>query len=328
MRDSLRARCELFVENRDIMKASFRWENALLFPLCAGIYTGKVKTVNPVEVKKCKEMIRDKTGFLSEFRGIPCIVLAALLAMEENPEERLQKTLEMYEVFKREFHGSPYLPVTAFMAAGVTEASDYARVAAKAKGIYKKIKENHPFLTSGEDVGTAAMLAMSSLSEDTAVLETEKCYQILMEEFGKGNPLQSLSHVLALGEEDVRTKCGKTVELYKILKEKGCRYGKGMELSVLGVLAMLTVDIIQTAEDIREVDELLRSYKGFGDFGIGRAQRLMYAAIIVSGELSSREADSNLNMTAVNSVTNIIIAEQAAVSAVIIASAAAASTND
>ena len=35
MREELRKRCELFVENRDIIKSVFAWESAYVYPMCS-----------------------------------------------------------------------------------------------------------------------------------------------------------------------------------------------------------------------------------------------------------------------------------------------------
>ena len=38
MTEQLQALCERFILNRDILKAEFRWENQLLFPVCASSF--------------------------------------------------------------------------------------------------------------------------------------------------------------------------------------------------------------------------------------------------------------------------------------------------
>ena len=41
MKESLRARCELFIENRDVIRESFTWQSSYLYPLCSSILTSK-----------------------------------------------------------------------------------------------------------------------------------------------------------------------------------------------------------------------------------------------------------------------------------------------
>ncbi|WP_091233295.1 DUF4003 family protein [Anaerobium acetethylicum] len=332
MKDSLKQRCELLVKNREIMKEGFTWENSMIFPLCAAIYAGRNMVIDPSRIKMCKEIIKQKTGFFSEFRGTANLVLAAMLAMEADSESRFESAQYAYEVLKKEFHASPYLPLSAYMAAGMAGANDFPGIAVKAKRLYEKMKKEHPFLTSSEDTGFAVLFALNSLSVETGIMEIEKCYQMLRQEFSAGNALQALSHVLALGEEDAAAKCQRTIALYRKLKERGCKYGTGMELATLGVLALSGDGTEQVTEemvtDIAAADEYFHQNKGFGAFGIGRAQRIMYASIMVSGEFTGQDAGGTMNITAVNSITSIIIAEQAAIAAAVIASTAAASSGD
>jgi len=325
--DLLKQRCELFVKNRDIMKDDFRWENSMMFPLCASIYTERGLEINPDKIKICKEIIKNNTGIFSSFKGIPFMALANLLSLEDNPESKFSDVLKIYDILRNEFHSSTYLPLSAFIISYISETDDYVRVAQKTKDIYKKMKNEHPFLTSSEDCSYAVLTALSNLQEDEAIDEMEKCYDILNSKFFSANAVQSLSHTLALGEESSVEKCNKVIDIFDQLKEKNCKFGTGVELSVLGLLAITTENIDKAVNDIVEVNEYLLSRKGFGAFGTGKTQRIMYSAILVSQENKKQFSEHTMNIAAVNSITNIIIAQQAAMTAVIASSAAASSAN-
>lgn len=327
MNDLLKQRCELFVKNRDIMKDDFRWENSMMFPLCASIYTERGLEINPDKIKICKEIIKNNTGIFSSFKGIPFMALANLLSLEDNPESKFSDVLKIYDILRNEFHSSTYLPLSAFIISYISETDDYVRVAQKTKDIYKKMKNEHPFLTSSEDCSYAVLTALSNLQEDEAIDEMEKCYDILNSKFFSANAVQSLSHTLALGEESSVEKCNKVIDIFDQLKEKNCKFGTGVELSVLGLLAITTENIDKAVNDIVEVNEYLLSRKGFGAFGTGKTQRIMYSAILVSQENKKQFSEHTMNIAAVNSITNIIIAQQAAMTAVIASSAAASSAN-
>jgi len=323
----LKQRCELFVKNRDIMKDNFRWENSMMFPLCASIYTERGLEINPDKIKLCKGTIKNNTGIFSSFKGIPFMALVTLLSLEDNAESKFSDVLKIYDVLRNEFHASSYLPLSAFVISYISETEDYLRVVQKAKDIYQKMKNEHPFLTSSEDSGYAVLTALSNLQADEAIDEMEKCYFILNSKFFSANAVQSLSHTLALGEESSIEKCNKVIKIFDQLKERNCKFGTGVELSVLGLLAVITENIDIVVNEIVEVNEYLLSCKGFGAFGIGKAQRIMYSAILVSQENQKQFSEHTMNIAAVNSITNIIIAQQAAMTAVIASSAAASSAN-
>ncbi len=327
MLESLEKRCRLFVRNRDIMKENFRWDNPIFYPLCASIYTFKDLEIQPLKIKDCKEIIKESTGIFSNFKSIALLPLASILALEESPKEKFLLVLRAYDILKDELKSSPYLPLAAFVLASMAEAQDFQRIALKAGNIYRRMKMEHPILTSKEDCGFAVLFALSSLSEEKAINEIEKCYSFLRSEFFSGNAVQGLSHTLALGEEEAEEKCRRTLEIFTKLKEKGCRYGTGAELSTLGLLALMGREPEEVASDIALVNDFLLSCKGFGAFGIGKAQRIMYAALLVAKECEKEVEDSAVNTALVNSITSIIIAEQAAIAAAIAASTAAAASS-
>ncbi len=327
MNDLLKQRCGLFVKNRDIMKENFKWENSMMFPLCASIYTERGLEMKPDKMKLCKEIIKRNTGIFSSFKGIPFMALVTLLSLEDNPESKFTEVLKIYDILRNEFHSSSYLPLSAFVISYISETDDYVRVTQKAKDIYMKMKNEHPFLTSSEDCGYAVLTALSNFEPDEAIDEMEKCYDILKDKFFSANAVQSLSHILALGEESSIDKCNKAINIFNQLKERNCKFGTGVELSVLGLLAIAAENIDETIDEIVEVNEYLASIKGFGAFGIGKTQRIMYSAILVSQENKKQFSEHAMNIAAVNSITNLIIAQQAAMTAVIASSAAASSAN-
>lgn len=327
MIDSLKDRCDMFVKNRDIMKNSFKWENSMMHPLCASIYTEKELVIDADKIKSCREIIKNSTGIFSNFKGVPFIALATMLSLNTNPENKFKEVLNIYDILRNEFHSSTYLPLSAFVISDIVDAHNYERIVTKAKVIYQKMKSEHPFLTSGEDCGFAIMTAISDLSVDAIITEMEKCYDYLRSKFFSANAVQSLSHTLAVGEEISVIKCNKVLNIFEQLNDKDCKFGTGMELSVLGLLAMTTENTDQSVNDIIEVNEYLKSFKGFGTLGIGKSQRLMYSAILVSQEYKKQYASQAMKMASVNSITSIIIAQQAATAAIIASSAAASSAN-
>lgn len=101
-----------------------------------------------------------------------------------------------------------------------------------------------------------------------------------------------------------------------------------MELSVLGILALTSNNIEKIVNDISEISDYLLTYKGFGAFGMVKTHRIMYAAILVSQEYKNQYFENIMNMATVNSVTSIIIAQQAVMAAIIAASAASTANNN
>ncbi len=76
------------------------------------------------------------------------------------------------------------------------------------------MKSNHFFLTSSEDSGFAAMLALSEKTDDALVEDMESCFAILSGMSMSSNAVQSLSHVLSISEAAADDKCRRTAALF------------------------------------------------------------------------------------------------------------------
>lgn len=320
MRESLSALCSSFIENRDIIKASFGWESAYLYPVCAAVFTDKGQLADEASLKRCQAVLKDNTGFFSSFRSTVKLVMISMMAVDREPEERLQKTLQVYDGLREHFFISDYLPVASMMIADLAEPARYGEIAARTRHIYELMKKEHPFLTSGEDSVFAALLALSNLSDEQIAAETEECYELLKAEFFSGNAVQSLSHVLALGDGPAADKCHKAMELYHSLKNQGYKYGTSYELATLGVLAMLPADTVSIVTDVMEADDFLAGQKGYGLFGIGSRQRLMHAGMLVSSDYMGQTNHMAMHSAAIGSTVSLIAAQQAAMCAAIAAS--------
>lgn len=325
MKTYLEEQCELFTRNRDKMKGNFIWENESIYPLCASLYTEKGLEVDVNKIKEGKDIIREATSLVSNFKGSIFIVLATKLALEENPREKFQRVKKLYEMLKSNFWGSQYLALTAFALEEQVAETEYEAVVKKTRRIYDKMKKEHPFLTSREDISFAALFAISEMSEDEAIQRIERGYNLLKDKFFSANAVQSLSHALAFGEEAEEVKCERLMTLFKRLKDNGCKYGTGIELATLGLLALITNDVEETVRDVLEVNRYLLNSRGFGAFGVGKVQRLMYSVLIVAQ--AYKKENGMMGIAFANSITSIMIAQQV-VFATIMVSAVASTANN
>lgn len=326
MRESLSALCGSFIENRDRIRHTFGWESTYIYPVCAAIFTDKRRPADTERMEYCRKLLKAQTGLFSNFRGTAKLAMISMLAVSEYPEDKLEKSLRVYGMLKKHFFSSQYLPVVSMIIADLADPGRYDGLAARTRHIYDLMKQEHPFLTSGEDSVFAALLALSDQANEQIIQETENCYGLLKPEFFSGNAVQSLSHVLALGDGAAADKCRKTTELYKGLKVKGYKYGTSYELATLGVLALLPADLSVVMTDIMEVDDFLAGQKGYGILGLGRKQRLMHAGMLVSSEYIGRTDNRIMNSAAIGGTISLVAAQQAALCAAVAASSAAAAS--
>lgn len=328
MRAELQKLCAEFIQDRDIAKEAFTWESSYMPPICAGILADKNQPISAEQLKAAKQFIKEQTGIFSNFRGTTIAPMATMLSMREDAKALFSFSQEIYSELKKYFHSSQYLPLVAMILAQMTDVSQYQYLVQKTRQIYDLMKKEHPFLTSSEDGPFAALLAFSSSSPEAMTYEVEKCYQILKPKFFSGNAVQSLCHVLALGEGSAEAKCAKLENLFISLKEKGYKYGTDYQLATLGAISILPYEVSQIVQDIIDVSEYLEQQKGYGFFGASKKDRYMHAAMIVCKDYVGKTGNHVMNSTAVTSTIVMIAAQQAAMCAAIAATAAANSSSN
>lgn len=317
--------CEQLVANRSRVKAVFPWDGGLLNLACAGIFTARGRNVDESLLASCKTLLKERTGAWSYFRSTARSPLAALLAVGGNPRQTLENALAAYQLLKKDFWASAYLPLAAMTIAQSETAHRFAAVCTRTRAIYQRMKKEHPFLTSSQDSVLCALMALSEKSDDALLEEAERCYRILKGRFFSAGAVQSLSHVLALGDGGAEEKCRRTMALFEKLRAAGKRYGTDYELPTLGVLALTESAPDDIAAEIGEIDDWLARQSGFGFWSsITKRQRLMYAGILAQREFMD---EKTLDAAAVGGTISIILAQQAAIAASIAASSAASSAS-
>lgn len=324
MRTSLKSLCNSFIESRDTIKETFFWGSSYIYPVAAAVFVDKRVTADGERLEMCADILKENTGFFSNFRNYVKLPMISMMAVSGNPEDKLKKALAVYDLLKQHFFSSTYLPLASMTISDYIEPVHYEAVARRTRRIYDLMKQEHPFLTSGEDSVFAALLALSNASDEVIVQNTEECFDILKPQFFSSNAVQSLSHVLALCEGDTEMKCNRAMELFYKLKDQGYKYGTGYELATLGVLAMLPADLDTIANDIVQVTEFLGGQRGYGLLGMTKRQRLMHAGLIVTSDYLDQ--NTSMQAAAVSSTISLIIAQQTAMCAAIAASAAASNS--
>lgn len=325
MREELQVLCGNFIKSRDVLKAAFMWEDAAMVSACASVFMNNDTVPDENRLKEAGQLIKKNTGVFSSFRGNAKLPLVSMLAVSDRPQEKMGKIQAAHQALKNQFYSSEYLALVSAMLADMIEEGRYEQIAERGKSIYKRMKEEHPFLTSGEDSVFAVLLALSDRGEEELVSDMETCYKNLKKDFPSGNARQSLSHVLTFSGLEAGEKCGRVCGIYDGLKNAGARYGMNYELATLGSLALLPVGVEIIVNEMLEVNQFLGTQKGYGMLGIDKKTRLMHASMIVSK--LHNENSSGTEAAALTGTLSFVAAQQAAMCAVIAATTASAAAS-
>lgn len=328
-RQMLDERCQLLVENVVAIRRNYRWIYAMSQSLCAMIFTLRGEAVDLDKMEQCQKIIKANTGPLSNFRGTLSPILSSLLCAREDPQSTFEHTIAVYRSLKEDgFHSGQYLAMTAYTIASHTEKQgDYSDVVDKLRHIYRAIKAEHPLLTSSQDYGFLAILALSDQNTEDLVAEAEACYEQLKRGVFSNNAIHTVCQLLALGNGSTEEKCNRVDALLETFKEKHHRFGSGTELIGIGILALIDEDLDVLTDKVIEISETLKQQKGFRTLEATKPQRLMYASALVSqdylDQMKMREAETAVTYQ----VSQAILAMEMAMIGAIAASAAAASAS-
>ena len=310
MKPELEKLCQDYIANRDAVKNAFRWDNAALHSVCANIFCACGKAADTDRLKECRKIIRANTGFRSKLRSKKVRpMLASMLSLEEKPKDRMALANDYYRMLKRQFKGTEYLVLTAFLLSDLTDQSLSDETISRGKEIYRLMNQQHRILTNKTDSVFAMLMAFSGKTAEELAGETEACYQALKKKFS-GSGAQTSAQVLSMSGGTPEEKVQRVISLYEALQEAEIKYGHADEAAPLAALSLADTPLSTLAEEIKEVDAFLKTRKGFeGSKESEQAQRAMYAVMIVSDQYAGT---NQVNITVMANTIDMLIAKQQA----------------
>lgn len=283
------------------------------------------------KINNCIDLIKNNSSIFSNFRGNNLLTTAVNLSVQNNPEESLKEIMDIYEKLKNHFFTNQFLVLAAQIIYNYKGNTDVDVLVKNTRKAYDLMKENHMFLTSQEDICSAALIATTSDNLDETFIDMEKCYSILRHNgFWAGNNLQALTHILSLFEGTPEDKSNKVIMLNKTLKKHSTPL-TSYSLPILGAVALTNEDYDIFAKNLISVTKSLKKQRGFGSFSLNSVVRNMIAASLISLE-SIENTDSSIKDKIIETTNSIslnmvIIMQIAAATAATAAATAAASSS-
>ena len=282
MEELVKVKLDRLIELFEQVSMQYKWEQSLTNHFTALTYTLNNKNFDKEKIENVRNHMKKTTGIFSYYRGTSKIILSSLLACQyDNPSQEFDKMLNYDKRMKEAgFKNSMYLPIANYaLLATCTEEWVDARIN-KAIEIYKEMRKNHPWLTSGDDYPLSILLADSDMSINNIIENMEECYKLLNENgFGKNNGLQFLSHILAFRQEENKVKVLRCKEIFDKLKDNKMKVYSG-GYAVIGFLAILGEEGYGAVEQVIEIVKTLQSTKKYK--WLTKETHLFTAAALVS----------------------------------------------
>ncbi len=288
MNDSISMLCDSFVENKAVLKSYFGREDVTVYPVCAAMFTDRQKAATEENLESCRELLKTAES-PSEFRAAAIVPVIALLAADENPTEKLQRSVALFSALRNYFTGSPYLALTTMFASDMLDESEYSEAAERASRI-GKIIDKKKILDADDDLSMpSTLLAIADMkngsdeNQNAAVWNAEVILSTLEEDFFMDDALQAQSLVLAMSGGDPKTLAERDVEFYNSLETKNYRLGASYAYGIFAFLSMFPDDISSINKKLFQTDSYLVNQKGYsGVFGTNKRTRLLHSAYITS----------------------------------------------
>jgi len=287
MNEQLLRVCEEFIDNKELMREEFHWQNSLIYPVCGYIFMAYKQMPDIEMLRICRQILKEHAGWFSYFRGNGELIFTTLLATSNDPGLKMELSDRAYDALKEYFSSSSSLPLAAMILAEYVPEDQYEVISYEANHVYRRLKEGHFFITGEEDVCFAVLLALyihdrkSGFLYDEMTEEIETAFYQLKSEFPfHGNAMQSVSHVLYMCDGSLEQKINNVLDLYDALYDVDLKYGKDYEMVALGILANLGIEKKQIVLDLLEIDGFLQGQEGYGFLGFSRRTRLLHCVMI------------------------------------------------
>ena len=310
MNQTLQQICDLQIENEEIVKKASFLQYGEMVKLGALFYTSEKLEADEEKIRECKEILKKKTGVLSNFRGNMEYALQIKMAMASDPEAYLDNIISIYNrlVEGRKLPGE-ILVMTAITIYERSKDEDIDAIIAKTKEMYAEMRSAHKVLTDETDMSFIALMVMSGKDVEKSVKEVEELYLALKEKYRMpSDSAQAAAFILSMSGKTTEQKVDDYVSLYQKLKESKHGTSKGKAMLIYAAFADLDVSSDTLIEEIGEVDTWLKKQKSYGMLSISSDVRKVLAATLV---LQQYRSDDKAALTAeASSIVSQVIAEE------------------
>ena len=286
MQTEVMEKCDLLVQNRNLIYRGFMLEDSLMQVIAATAFVDRDEITEVKAIKECRKLLRKKHSAFSYLRGNNELFISSKMALSDDPEQYFNNVSEAYKkIHQGKQLETSYMALAAMLICDLGRQVEADELVSKAEQIKSRMNKEHPVLTDSEDTSFIMFLALTDKSVDTIISDIDEAYDYLEKTCKvkvSANALQGLCEVLAISYGDTKEKCDKVVRIFNTFSEHGTKYGTDSEFIVLGSLIDVNVDTDTLVREILEAEVRLADLKGFKDAEMDRKKRMMYASMLVA----------------------------------------------
>ena len=289
MTNNINEICTLYIANRDALKKAFPLESTYILPSAANKLAAAGVTADVDSLKETKKIMKAAISSISYLRGASDLPLLVEMYLAEDAKAAAERIEAVYKIFKKHFTRSEYLAFLAILLGQQLDDEKADALGVRAKKLYDMMKKEHPILTGSEDSTMAGFMALSDKDDEQLITECEECFDLLKKKFSAKGSVQSCSQIFAIADNGSKEKADKMIALYDLLKEGGRKFDKFYGLPVLAAVSLCEQDIKTIADTMLEIDEFLKTQKGYNPLIKDKQTRLLHAAMLTSTAFGANE---------------------------------------
>ncbi|MCQ2483000.1 MAG: DUF4003 domain-containing protein [Clostridia bacterium] len=314
MDGELKVRSDILAENAALVAKKYRLDYRLMALGGAFTYLNSGSAADEAELDDSKRIMRDRLKLFSGSKAISSssylkCVIACKMAQCANPEEFLDNVNCAWGVLSKHFSYSIYLGNAAYTLATCCKVKEYEAVALKAKEIYKLNKHRHFLITNGKDISECILQAMTSMSAEELVNNSEECFKLLKKNIRKADSAQSMAFISTVFNGTNEDKCDDIIKFYRKLKDEKVKISSPLIQPFIALPALCGVADDNFVDGIKEVEQYFKRHKNLKMFGLNMQQRYMLAiSVVMTSRLSKIERDVEIKASILQeTVTNMLV---------------------
>lgn len=304
----LQEKCDNFVNNKETIRNTYKWEDGTISFAGAAIFSGTGKVVSKDELKKNQKILEKNSNVFSYFRDHLRVPILCKMSNQEDPEKYINDIMDIYNRIKAKYKfPSEYKVIAAITLKDMFAMNEIDRGIDKTVELFEKMEKEHMILTDNSSFPFAAMLSTVSAGTDFIIEDMEACYKILHNKFFGKTATLNLCKVLSMDRNHTpEYKCQRVLDAYEALKKSKLSFDTTKVSPALGILCFTDEPIDSLVKRIKEVYDYIKSQKGCGSIYLSKAERLMYSIMIVMEEETS--CDSKMESTVLATTLSIVLA--------------------
>jgi hypothetical protein len=316
---------ENYIQIHSQLRERYRWKvsDQSVLMMVASLYISNNRTFDINRFTELADYIKSESGMFSPLRSESRFTFAAMLDTKfESPKDKFPALIAAYKALvSAGFSKNTFTYIGAMLLVTI-HTEDLKSLSERARGIYKKMREEHVFLTGHSDYPLAVMLALHERQTDEMIFHIEDLYSKLSQNgFRKGNDLQTMSHILSLNENSTADgRVALSTEIYERMKKEGIK-PKSMFYPQIALLTLIEKGNDNLSE-IKEIWEQLNAEKSF------KWKKDINFMMAVNFVISDKVDNSSLLQTNLSTTIETLIQAHQAASIAAISSAAVVSSSN